>query len=124
MEFGRFAYYSILVANAAHVGAQYGAQNVVTAADTTGITNAVKGDGQSLAGLTSTSITPVVECGCTGATLSSPCPATGAIGCSSPGHPLVYIQVTVSGTISSMFKYPGIPQSLPLTSTVTMRVGQ
>jgi Flp pilus assembly protein TadG len=121
IEFGRYAYYSILVANAARAGAQYGAQNVATAADTPGIINAASNDGQNLAALT---INAVQECGCTGSALSSPCPVTGATGCASPGHPLVYVQVTVSATINSMFNYPGIPRSLPLTSTVTMRVGQ
>src|SRR5580704_13108987 len=41
IEIGRFAFYSIVVANAARAGAQYGAQSLATAADTTGISTAV-----------------------------------------------------------------------------------
>jgi Flp pilus assembly protein TadG len=118
IEFGRFAYYSILVGNAAREGAQYGSQNLVTAADTTGISNAATEDGQSLSGL---NITVAQKCGCTGASLSSTCPATG---CTSPAHPLVYVQVTASATVHSLFNYPGIPSSMALTSTNTMRVAQ
>jgi Flp pilus assembly protein TadG len=118
MEFGRYSYYSILVANAARAGAQYGAQNLGTAADTTGIKNAASQDGQNLAALT---ITSAEQCGCTGSTLSTICPATS---CTPPAHPLVYVQVTATASINSMFNYPGVPKSLGLSSTNTMRVGQ
>jgi len=118
IELGRFSYYSILVANAARAGAQYGAQNLGTAADTTGIKNAASQDGQSLAALT---ISSAQQCGCSGSSLSSACPATN---CTAPGHPLVYVQVTVSATFSSLFNYPGMPKTLSLSSVSTMRVGQ
>jgi len=118
IELGRFSYYSILVANAARAGAQYGAQNLGTAADTTGIKNAASQDGQSLSSLT---ITSAQQCGCTGSTLSSTCPATS---CTPPNHPLVYVQVTASATINSLFNYPGLPKSISLSSTNTTRVGQ
>jgi len=51
IEIGRYAYYSILVADAARAGAQYGAQNLATAADTAGIRTAAENDGQNLAAL-------------------------------------------------------------------------
>src|ERR1700730_5920845 len=44
IEIGRFAYYSILVSNAARAGAQYGAQSLAAAADTTGTSNAGTND--------------------------------------------------------------------------------
>jgi len=118
IEFGRYAYFGILVTNAARAGAQYGAQSLVTAADTAGIQSAAGNDGQNLAALTASS---VQECGCTGSTLSSTCPATG---CTYPAHPLVYVQVAASATIHSLFNYPGLPKSLQLSSTDTMRVSQ
>jgi len=118
IELGRYAYFSILVANAARAGAQYGAQNLGTAADTTGIKNAASQDGQSLAALT---ISSAQKCGCTGSTLSGTCPATN---CTSPAHPLVYVKVTVTATFNSLFNYPGIPKTISLSSTDTMRVGQ
>src|ERR1700730_16367545 len=44
IEIGRFAFYSILVSNAARAGAQYGAQSLATAGDTTGISTAGTND--------------------------------------------------------------------------------
>jgi Flp pilus assembly protein TadG len=117
IEIGRFAYYSILVSNAARAGAQYGAQSLVTAADATGMTNAAQNDG--LPGLL---VTPTQLCGCTGAGLG----ACGTIppACVAPNHPLVYVQVTASGTFSSLFSYPGLPPTFAITSTEKMRVAQ
>ena len=118
IEVGRFAYYSILVANAARAGAQYGAQGLATAADTPGIQAAAENDGQNLAQLT---VTASQQCGCNGASLSGTCPATG---CSTPNHPLVYVQVQASGTFNSLFNYPGLPPSFTVSSTEKMRVAQ
>jgi Flp pilus assembly protein TadG len=118
IEIGRYAYYSILVANAARAGAQYGAQSLATAADTAGIQTAAKNDGQNVAGLT---VTTQQECGCTGSSIGSSCPATS---CSSPNHALVYVQVSTSGKFNSLFKYPGIPTSITVNSTELMRVAQ
>jgi hypothetical protein len=36
----------------------------------------------------------------------------------------VYVQVTVTATFNSLFNYPGIPKTISLSSTDTMRVGQ
>lgn len=117
IEIGRFSYYSILVANAARAGAQYGAQSVVTAADAAGIRAAAHNDG-----LPSLAVTPRQLCGCTGATLGA-C-STIAPTCVLPDHPLVYVQVTATHRFPSLFNYPGLPASLRLTSTEKMRVAQ
>jgi Flp pilus assembly protein TadG len=112
-EIGRYAYYDILVANAARAGAAYGAQGLAQAADVNGITIAAQADG-----LNTLTITPTQQCGCN---------ATGLGGCPSGAVcplPLVYIQVTASEKFNSLFSYPGLPANLTLTSTVTMRVSQ
>jgi Flp pilus assembly protein TadG len=116
IEIGRFAYYSVLVSNAAHAGAQYGAQSLITSGDVGGIQQAAKNDGQ-IAGITMT-VNPVQLCGCSSGALGG-CPSGG--GCA---NPLVYVQVTASETVNSMFRYPGIPRNIALSSTVTMRVSQ
>ncbi len=118
IEIGRYAYYSILVADAARAGAQYGAQNLATAADTAGIRSAAENDGQNL---TELQVTVQHECGCTGSSIGGACPATA---CASPNHALVYVKVTVTGKFNSLFKYPGIPQSIDCDSTELMRVAQ
>ena len=113
IEIGRFAYYAILVSNAARAGAQYGAQSLTTSADTAGIQTAARNDG--LATLT---VTPTQLCGCTATALGG-CPAGGFC-----ANPLVYVEVTTSGTFASLFSYPGLPRNLTLTSTIKMRVSQ
>jgi Flp pilus assembly protein TadG len=116
IEIGRFAYFSVLVSNAAHAGAEYGAQSLISSGDAAGIRQAARNDGQ-IAGITMT-VNPVQLCGCSSTTLAG-CPSGG--GCAKP---LVYIQVTASETVPAMFHFPGIPINLPLSSTVTMRVAQ
>jgi Flp pilus assembly protein TadG len=113
IEIGRYAYFDILISNAARAGAQYGAQSLIQAADVAGIRTAAQNDG--LAAMT---ITATQQCGCAAGALGG-CP-TGAV-CP---QPLVYVQVTATDRYSSLFRYPGIPRNLTLTSTVTMRVSQ
>jgi Flp pilus assembly protein TadG len=113
IEIGRYAYFDILISNAARAGAQYGAQSLIQAADKNGIIAAAQNDG-----LTTMKITPSQVCGCVATALGG-CPS-GAV-CPLP---LVYVQVTATEKYSSLFKYPGIPQTMTLTSTVTMRVSQ
>ncbi len=112
-EIGRYAYYDILVANAARAGAAYGAQGLAQSADMNGIKLAARADG-----LNTMTITPLQQCGCTAAGLTG-CPSVAVC-----PIPLVYIQVTAEEQFNSLFSYPGIPANLILTSTVTMRVSQ
>jgi Flp pilus assembly protein TadG len=113
IEIGRYAYFDILISNAARAGAQYGAQSLIQAADVAGIRTAAQNDG--LAAMT---ITSQQECGCNAGALGG-CPSGGVC-----PLPLVYVQVTATDTYNSLFRYPGIPRSMTLTSTVTMRVSQ
>lgn len=115
IEIGRYAYFDILISNAARAGAQYGAQSLIQAADLTGITAAAHNDG--LAAMT---ITTQQQCTC----ISGNPP--GGCGAGACPRPIVYVQVTATDTYPSLFNYPGlpIPNSIRLSSTVTMRVGQ
>jgi Flp pilus assembly protein TadG len=126
VEMGRYAYIAILVGNAASAGAAYGAQRLPNSADISGIQTAAQNDfqdGKSVAGLTVSSSN---VCGCdSGGTTVNVASCTGAgAGTCATGHWVVSVQVTASGTFNSMFKYPGIPKSLALTRTATMRVNQ
>ncbi len=136
IEIGRYAELSILVANAARAGVQYGAQNLVTAADNAGIQNAALNDGQNISPCTGGNTTNCltvsppanaysgyVLCGCSssGTAPGSTCPPTG---CSLPNHQLVYIQVDTQGKFKSLFSYPGIPSSLTINGSAQMRVAQ
>lgn len=127
IEMGRFAYISILVANAAHAGAAYGTQSLRQSVDTTGIETAADNDfqnnGQSAANLTVSSST---SCGCddAGTLTSAVCLAktNPNAGLCNAGHWVVMVSVTTSGSFTSLFGFPGIPRTLDLSSTSTMRV--
>ena len=129
IEMGRFAYISILVGNAAHAGAAYGAQSLVQSVDTTGIQTAADNDfqdsGQNVSNLT---VTSSPSCGCDngGTTTSAVCDtATNPnAGKCAAGHWVVMVSVTASGSFNSMFGFPVIPKKLDLSSNATMRVAQ
>jgi Flp pilus assembly protein TadG len=116
IEIGRYAYFDILIANAARAGAQYGAQSLIQAADLNGITAAAQNDG--LNGMT---VAAIQQCTCPGGTPGA-CP-TGAPACT---QQQVYVQVTTSDTYDSLFGFSWlpVPKQMFLTSTVTMRVSQ
>jgi Flp pilus assembly protein TadG len=130
IELGRYAYFSILVGNAARAGAAYGAQNLVLSVDLPGIQTAANNDfqnnGQNISKL---SVKPSTSCGCDSdgsVTPASDCstarnPTAG--NCTS-GHWVVMVSVTASGTINPLFNYPGIPKSLTVSNTATLRVAQ
>ena len=124
IEVGRYAYIGILVGNAARAGAAYGTQSLPQSVDTVGITRAADNDfqnnGQSVSSLT---ITSGVSCGCdgSGSVAAAACTGTGAGTCAS-GHWVVILSVTASGTFSSLFNYPGIPSSVTVSRTSSMRV--
>jgi len=120
IEIGRFAYYSILVANAARAGAQYGAQSLATAADTTGISNAGINDAPGITAPNTLTITSTQNCGCSTTSLGT-CGTPTACG---TGRWLVYVQVTATGSFSSLFNYPGLPKTFAVTRVQEMVVAQ
>ena len=129
IELGRYAYIAILVGNAARAGAGYGAQSLVQSVDTTGIQTAADDDfqsnGQNVSNLKVTSST---SCGCDngGTTTSAACTTSSnsSAGTCTSGHWVVMVSVTASGTFNSLFSYPGIPKSISVSNTATLRVIQ
>src|SRR5713226_7345297 len=127
IELGRYSYIGILVGNAARAGADYGAQSLPQSADTTGIQTAADNDfqsnGQQVSNLTVTSST---SCGCDSAGTITAAGCTTAVnpsaGTCAAGHWVVTVSVTASGTFNSIFNYPGIPKSIAVSRTSTMRV--
>lgn len=133
IELGRYAYISILVGNAAHAGALYGAQSLGQSATPQGLTvnpgiklaadNDFQNNGQLVSNLTVTSSN---TCGCDsqGSFVADSCNPTGTPSCASPGHWIVMVSVTATGTFQSLFKYPWIPRTLTVSRASTMRVVQ
>jgi Flp pilus assembly protein TadG len=121
IELGRLAYFTIQVGNAAHAGAQYASLSHTN----TAVSAAALADGQN-------TIDPAMA-----ATYNSVCacwnPATQtetvptAAACSAQctgGYRITYAQVTVKGTIKTLFNYGalGLPSSWAVSRTSIMRV--
>ncbi len=126
IEMGRYMYIYILVGNAARAGAAYGAQSLGQSVDTADIQTAAQNDFQNN-GQTGLAVASTTSCGCdsggtvTGAICSTVTnPSAGT--CSGSGHWVVMVSVTASGTFNSLFNYPGIPASIDVSNTATMRV--
>jgi Flp pilus assembly protein TadG len=112
-DFARVFYTAIEVANAARAGVQYGAQSYATAIETDKIKQAVLNDGANLSGLS--------------ATTSNICMCGGqVVACSPPqcSQPQTYVKVTATATFTPILKFPGLPTSVPLSSTAIMEVQQ
>jgi Flp pilus assembly protein TadG len=136
IDMGRYAYSSILVAGAARSGAAYGAQSPIDSVDAAGIQEAADDDFQNNGQDTSNlAVASSVSCGCdNGGSLGfedgagARCTTSGNPGldttCSKggEGHWVVVVSVTASGTFNTLFKYPGIPNSIAINRTATIRV--
>jgi Flp pilus assembly protein TadG len=112
IEMGRYETMAMMAAHAARAAVQYGGQTTFTAADKVGMTSAAV---QDAAGLTNWHVSPSYFCTNNGALVSC---STGVPASSS----VYYVTVQVTGTFNSLLKYPGIPSSINLSETATMRV--
>jgi Flp pilus assembly protein TadG len=111
IDFGQYMYDGVLAANAARAGAAYGAQTLITAKDSTGMTNAALADAQNLPNLHVTLATST----CTGGSPAGTCGTTGAV---------AYVEVATQGMYTPLIKYPGLPTTVYVSGSTTMRVEQ
>jgi Flp pilus assembly protein TadG len=91
IEIGRYAELAIVVANSARAGAIYGAQNLATAADITGMQTAAQTDANLGPGLIVTPTAGLLSAGL------SPCTATGV------GSSVTYVIVRTSYQATPLF---------------------
>ena len=117
IEFGRAAYFSIEVSEAARAGAQYGSQSLADAANSDNITQAAQNSVPDI-GMMSVTVHPQ-SCVCPGTNAVTGGDCTGLLGCS---YPLVYLTVTTSYTLDTLFQYPGLPASFSLNGSSTLPV--
>ncbi len=117
IEVGRYANFAVLTVNAARAGVQYGAQNLVTAIDHSGMQQAALNDGQKIGGLNAQA-THFCQCsdGSASSCLGTDCPA--------PLHRIVWVQVKTTGAYSSLLSFPGIPATIAVGGTAIMRSQQ
>lgn len=118
IETGRFTYFWIVAEHAARAGVQYGAQNLQTASDASSNGPATTGAAKADANVAGWTVKSSLTCTVNG--VSGPCPANNANSVSP--NLVYYVQVQVTGTVTSLLNYPGIPHSLPLSVTATQRV--
>lgn len=118
IDFGRYTFFSILVGNAAHAGAQFGSQNEQNAGNFALIEAVAKADGQNIVNASAQNV-----CGCwNSATGQGTTPGACGQTCTNGGVGVTYIRVNSSGTFQPLFHYPGLPASFTVSATATMRV--
>lgn len=116
VDFGRAYYLAMEVAGAAHAAAAYGSQNPT---DKTGMQTAAQDDAPNVPNLSVG--TPTYGCECAdGSSYSASC-ATTPSSCPSSLNVVYRVNVTVTGTYKPLLPWPGIPSSLALSSSASMR---
>jgi Flp pilus assembly protein TadG len=129
IDFARVFYTSMALTNAARAGVQYGAHDAIRSADTVGM----KSTAESATGVGGITAVPTRTCQCAteGGTIpfsdTSPLNTCSPTACSglSGTHLVVTVSVTTSKTFTTIMSgVPGIPGSVSLSRTATMRVMQ
>jgi Flp pilus assembly protein TadG len=115
-EFGKLAYASIEVTHAAEAGASYGAQNHVTASDTTGMQTAATQDGVNVTGI---SATASFACVCSDGSAST-CASTDC----STTRLIESVTVNTTATVNPGLHVPGLPTTYTLHGRSVLRVVQ
>ena len=104
---------------AARASAAYGAQSVATSGDDAGMAQAAR----SAANL---DLTPAVTAANAHATHWCACADGTQVSCTTgtctEGVPRIFVSVEVDRTFQTLFPYPGIPTTVRLNRTATMRV--
>jgi len=121
IEFGRVAYFSIQLQNAAEAGAQWGAETSSNTPDFNAIKHAALNDGQNVPGL---SVTASRACYCISSGAQASAPNCSAGDCSGGTRLIQYIQVDTSATVNSLLNYYLFPSSFNLAGHANLRVTQ
>lgn len=114
IDFGRAYYMDMEIEGAAQAAAAYGSSNP---ADTTGMQSAATSDAPNVPGLTVSTATYGCECS-DGSSYSASC---SAIPTCSGTNSVYVVKETVSATYRPWFPWPGIPSSMVLSRSASMR---
>jgi Flp pilus assembly protein TadG len=112
IDYGRVFFTSVIVANAARAGAEWGARDPANALNTAGIIAFAQADGQE-AGVVATT-RRYCECG-TG--VAHDCTSF----CTGGAAPDVWVEVTARKTVSMFLPYPGLPRNVGIVRTSAFR---
>ncbi len=114
-DFGRLGLRKIAITSAARAGAQYGIQDLVTAADTAGMIQAARNDIKDTNNVLDIAARRYCDC-----------PGQGEVSCTvtctDGSFSLMYVEVTVPDQVNLLFPYPGITSPRTVASTSTIRV--
>jgi len=114
-DFARVFFFSIAVNNAARAGAQYGAQSVISARDTSGMQTAATNDASNVPGITAVAS----SCTCTTSTTVTNCGTS--YNCAD--YPkATFVEVDTSATFNTIVNYPGLANSFSLTGKAILPV--
>jgi Flp pilus assembly protein TadG len=117
VDFARVWVQSTAIENAAHAGAQYGAQTTGHAADSSGIYSAVM-DGLNASAVAAETFTVASEQYCE-------CENLVAVDCDggtcATGGVHMYVRVRVNSTFETLFDYPGIPHEIDVSREARIR---
>lgn len=117
IETGRYMAFGVRLSNAAHAGAQFGAQNYATMKDAAGIQSAACNDsGFSCAGTPAPKHTASPD---TMIIASTPMCTSKASTCPDGDQ---YIQVSTSATFHSLLRYPIFGNSISMSAQATQQV--
>jgi Flp pilus assembly protein TadG len=114
IDMGRVSYAAVYVTSAAANGAQYGSRNIASANDATAVSNAALLDNQGYSTTALSKLTRVYNF-----TSTNP-KVTSTVSHDAFGNN--FIRVTVTYAFPTLLKYPGVPQSVAMTSSVSMPV--
>ncbi len=113
VDYGRLFFTSITVSNAARAGAEYGARDISSSADTASMNAFAQQDGQEAGTL---ALASRRYCECAGA------PNGSCSACSGGAAPDVFIEVTATRAVAMSLPYPGLPSSITVSRKATFRI--
>lgn len=120
VDFGSYIYAKMQLQNASRAGAQYATQAAENLDDTAAILVAIQA-ATELEG--STTITQEIFCGCVDGVEFA---IDGSLGCTSDcaggEFPALTIRITLSNTFTTLFPYPGFPDTLTLTGETILQL--
>ncbi len=113
-DFGRYGVEQTAMISAARAGAQVAMQSGALV-DPAPVIDAVRRDAGDLTSTLNVAVRQFCQCPGAGE-------ASCSVACTDSAYAPMYIEVSVSDNFDLLFHYPGVPQSLALGATSTMRI--
>ncbi len=113
-DFGRYGVEQTAMVSAARAGTQ-AAMLSGALADSTPVVEAVRQDAGDVTGALNIAVRQFCQC-------PSAAEASCSLACTDSAYAPMYVEVSVSDSFELLFHYPGLPQSLALGATSTLRI--